>query len=444
MDMPHRHIITYRAFGYNLQSCPKRINMAFFQTERKIALPTYINIQSVPRLLPTIQLSQLLPYLNMMPAVNAIKTPLDFIKFMDAQLRNNHPLSSVYQKHFSKIAQNPDAVEWAIEECNRRRQIDVYHLWANELASNANSIGLDVATLSKGASWLWLNSHNGFNNADLSSNCSDKAAKIIEFSFEFVSSHHRNNMFDVPTLCKNPNPSVVRVIEDYYFSKQFNDDKLSFTFYNPMDTSIKVEDKSMVINLASLAANPSATEFVLNCFLDYFTSVDPIYEGLWSGLTINPHPTAINFLIKHWTRVDLSIIAMNPNRDALDLMQSLVPNHKLWKWGYLSANPAAVHLLKMHPSQISYGQLSRNPHQWSLRHLANVFTSSQRMVSIVNMLECCYRKPYYHDWVDFDSDVEPISKPLALPRIRRPSHSGSQRKRGEKKQTRIQTRRIVA
>lgn len=381
----------------------------------------YINIQSTHRLsnLPT----SLTPHSTMF-SINAIDTPLNFIKFMDAQLRGDHPLRSTFEKHFSKIGRNPDAVEWAIEQCNRRPQTQIYHLWANELAANDNSIGLEVAMLSKDAPWLWSNSRRGFSNADLSIGSSDKAAKAIEFSFEFVRTCRRDNLFDVPALCKNPNPIVVRIVEDYYFSKKFNDNKLSFTFYNPVDTSTRVEDHPMSINLATLASNPSATEFVLNCFLDYFTSTNQMYVGLWSGLSINPHPMAISFLIKHWTRVDLSVIAMNPNRDALDLMQSLVPNARLWKWGYLSANPAAVHLLKMHPNRISYGQLSRNPHQWALRHLAKEFVANKHTVSILNMLECCYRKPYYHDRVDFNTEtVLPIAKPLAPPRTS--SHSPS-------------------
>lgn len=411
-----------------------------FQTERKIASLRYIYIQSSPRL-PSLPIT----LQSTMFSINAIDTPLDFIKFMDRQFRNGHPLRATYEKHFSKLSRNPDAIEWAAKQCSSRFNPDVYHLWYEELVANGNSIGLNLSMRSKRARWIWANSRGRFSNADLSGNCSDEAAKVIEFSFEFSNAYRRHNRFDVPTLCKNPNPVVVRVVEDYYFSKGFNDSKFSFTFYNPVDTLAQVMDSPTSINLASLAANPSATEFVLNCFLDYFTSTDSMYIGLWSGLSTNPHPMAISFLIKHWTRVDLSVIAMNPNKDALDLMQSLVPNARMWKWGYLSANPAAIHLLKMHPNRISYKQLSRNPHQWALRHLARTCVSNWCVVSILNMLECCYRKPYYHDWVDFHAPtILPVATTLAPPRIRRPAQFGNRSKQIEKKQTLIQTPRIAA
>ena len=75
---------------------------------------------------------------------------------------------------------------------------------------------------------------------------------------------------------------------------------------------------------------------------------------IWGFLSTNP--AAIHLLEANPDKI--SWICLSTNSAAIHILEAN-QDRIIWKW--LSANPAAIHLLEANPDKISWGQLFTNP-----------------------------------------------------------------------------------
>lgn len=222
--------------------------------------------------------------------------------------------------------------------------------------------------------------------------------------FESLSSNYHQNAIDLlmkcPTevfwgkLCGNYNPRAVAVIARKYREGKIRSTSIIFDME-------EVVIKKNVFNFGALAANPSAAKFVVTELSHYLLSDNPNHRKMWIALSANPHPYAIDMLRKHWDRIDLDKLAMNPSNDAIQLLTDTEPDYRKWNWKMLSQNPAAVKLLGDYPEMIEYSHMAINPHPWAMVKFITWFKYTKDMAAFRDMLAMNYRNKYLHAYATF-------------------------------------------
>ena len=112
------------------------------------------------------------------------------------------------------------------------------------------------------------------------------------------------------------------------------------------------DKKSIKINWMNLSANtdPAAIELL--------SLPENFHKIYWPYLSANP--AAIELLKTYQYKIYWETLSANPNPTAIELL-SLPENFHKINWPYLSANPAAIELLKNNPDKINWEMLSANP-----------------------------------------------------------------------------------
>jgi hypothetical protein len=238
----------------------------------------------------------------------------------------------------------------------------------------------------------------------LSENNCESAVKLISDRFHNPVDPSIDNGSDVwlCMMCSNTNPAVLQLIFDTYGSIPEE--------CKVFDIEGSYPQSPNMLHLGFLAANPTATNWVIETLWDqYFTSSNTTHALIWKGLSQNPHPLAIQLLEQHPLRADLDGLALNPNKAALNLMQSIEPSSINWNWGNLSRNPAAIHLLQRNDARIDYCALASNPHPWAISEFAKWSVSknwsdyNRKALGwmLRSMFRYNFRDAYRHQWVDF-------------------------------------------
>lgn len=303
--------------------------------------------------------------------MNAFQTSLDLIKFIEV----NSIMCHIRSSHLlSLIAYNPEMVEWAASH-KKIEKSRIRLLKHKQVMSNANLwLVMDIGKAVRDAEdYFWLSANNH-----------PSAIDMLKKSFHHVW---------YGMLCKNTSPDAVRIIKHMYLSGFTEDLRICF------DPDAPVVSKSE-FNFGSLAANPSACEFVVSELSHYLFSDDPEHRKMWIGLSRNPHPQAIALLHKYSDRVDVDSLASNPNKEAIILLMDLVPMCDL-NWGNLSANPAAVFVLKENPLRVRYERLAANPHPLAMKVFAKWYACNPNKIALQTMLKQNFRDEYLHQYVDF-------------------------------------------
>lgn len=301
-----------------------------------------------------------------------IKTPLQLIQYIDNYVPRRDTSSS---RTLSLVSMNPDMVEWAVKHDKIARSEDRL-LEEKKISANPNLMIVQKLKQLKASDidYFHLSTNPHPNAVQMIKEC----PKDIWYS----------------KLCQNTNPKAVQIIEDMYMSGKI---KQTHIFFNPYAKSQKME----CVNFGALAANPSATEFVLRELNHYLFSDNSTHRMIWIGLSKNPHPKVIDLLKKYWMRVDLHDLASNPNIEAIHLLADLVPNYHKWNWRKLSANPAAIPYLKRYPDMIQYKYLGANPHPWAIRKFAKWYVENKSKSAFEYMLQYNYKDKYLHQFVNF-------------------------------------------
>ncbi len=301
---------------------------------------------------------------------------VELIEFFDRHLTRADKSRMGWYNSLRLISFNPSMIEWAITNANRLARKGFVVFNRKFLAGCPSELAFGHIANYGPNNPAWAKSPRRESEIHyfwLSANYSDSAVDAVI--------NRANN--PVPEqgdfghnvwwnmLCQNPNPRVLQIIYDNYDT--FREDQKQF------DPCTKAESND-ILNIAGLASNSSATEWVLANLEDYFHSNDSRHAPLWKALSKNPHPNAIAYLRTYPLRADHDYLARNTNPEAIALLQELVPNNKsLSRYSkQLSSNPAAIRLLKSNQFLINYVGLATNPHPWAIGKFAKWAMEKQR------------------------------------------------------------------
>ena len=104
----------------------------------------------------------------------------------------------------------------------------------------------------------------------------------------------------------------------------------------------------------------------------YRTAIDEILAGVCKGLSRNPHPAAVEFLMQHPDKIDWVEFRDNQNQQVVGytLLRQLLdfPEHINWEWFSSYENQQAVECLLRHPLNIDWYWFSYNESQLAVEY----------------------------------------------------------------------------
>ena len=313
-------------------------------------------------------------------AITRIKHPgvIDILK--RGKFRGNMPWkylsASSYPEAFELLKQNPNNINWSLLSANPAPGA------IKLLKQNLQNIVWSKLSLNPSLEAIELLKQypDKINWNKLSLNCSQEAIQILEKYPEQIKTNwvrlHRNRTLAAMKLLKQMSKSIRKEIQWDIIYEKLPPPTIEFLLENK--DSIEEVYFVMISDKLSTKTFPQAFELM--------KQMPELID--WYRLSENPAPGAIEILKNNPDEIDWYALSSNPSPAAFDLLkqkldQNIDPDEIHWneisshqspeaikfleenpdkiEWGRLSANPAAIEILRKNQSEIQWKWLSSNP-----------------------------------------------------------------------------------
>lgn len=315
----------------------------------------------------------------------------ELVQFLDSNLTKSDKHALGFGSSLFLISANKDMADWAIENAERIFYDDGFVALSRKHLAASYQGDLSKIEAMPCAKWLSERAtESKLHYFWLGMNHSEEATGLLESRArsDIVDNEDSGIAVWMSVACSHPRPEVLQVVYDKYTHKSGG----QYLF----DPAIRATGPS-TIHLGKLAANPSATSWVLKNLEQYLHSSDEEESSIWKGLSSNPHPDAIAFLRKYPLRIDKTSLCANPSKEAMGLLQKLWPNPDNWNWSVLSTNPAAISFLQ--EGSPDFESLGTNPHPWAIQHFAKWVMSHPDKRSLKKPIRAMFRYNYWDEYM---------------------------------------------